>query len=271
MGRPKGSKNKKRNETAEAETQSLEEAKAAGERNVAEMVRKASGPVERGRHTRKLPVQADHAELDLAATSLGRLVEEQASVKEQRREAMAGFRDKLSHIQESMNEVAETVRNRTRLVDVECITYLLPTNEIQVVRADTCEVVESRVATAEELQETLPVNGTPSPLNDSARSVNKGGHGTTCNAGIEITLGGKIVRVVECERRDVHDLHRATWKDDMGAHEIAFPREGMRYSLDDAALEEDFLDEEPILPDSAIPHEVDGRELLGGDEVGAEG
>jgi hypothetical protein len=261
MGRPKGSRNKKRTETAEhanGETQSLESAQAQGE-----------AVVERGRHRRKLPVAVDHETIEAAATEMAMLVGANERLKSERRDAMAEFNERRSHIDERMSELADTVTGGTVLQDIECVTYLLPTNEIQVVRVDTSEVVESRTATAEELQETLPVNGAPSPLrNGEGRDHSKGCH----VAGLELVAGDKHSGWAPCVLPAGHQgKHRAEFSDTSGRVEQEYEA-GDEY---DTQLHKIVWrgpgDEDPILPDEAIPHQIDAASAELEAALGGEG
>lgn len=259
MGRPKGSKNKKRDEAAEhanGATHSLDEAKAKGEAVVAEMVRKASGPVERGRHRRKLPVKVDHGTIEAAANEMAKLVGSAERLKSERRDAMAGFKEQRAHIEGRMSELADTVTGGTVLQDIECVVYLLPTNEIQIVRVDTGEVVESRTATAEELQETLAVNGEPAPLvRDRAKE---------CHAAqLRLVVGGVHSGWAKCVLPGAHEgLHEAKFDGITVGFEA-----GVAYDTASFEVLTDWQPEDPILPDSALDHEVDGREF---DELAGE-
>jgi hypothetical protein len=251
MGRPKGSRNKKKT-GAEPETQSLDEAKAQGERNVAEMVRKASGPVERGRHKRKLPCKVDHSVIEHAAEEMANFVTASENLKSEKREALADFRERRSAIDEGLQRLAGIVNGGTELLDVEVIVFLLPTNEIRVVRADTGEVVETRTATPEELQETLPVNGEPAPLD---RDYSQDCH----EAELKLVHGTKLSGYAKCALPKGHDGHHfAEFGDTSGTVKQEFAPGDEYDTLTHKLVER----EDPILPDSALEHEVDAQKLL---------
>lgn len=123
--------------------------------------RKANGNgrsegIERRRYVEKLPVPADHKTIERASKEMAKLIRDDESIAEERREAMADFKSRQNAIHEQQKQWADTVENGTRLADVPVIERLIvETNEIQVVRQDTGEVVSTRIADAQDRQEAL--------------------------------------------------------------------------------------------------------------------
>ena len=119
-----------------------------------------TGAIERDRYEEKLPCIVDANAKNNAAAQLAACVRALAALKVERREAMAGFKKKMNGIEDRQAEYASTVENGTEMRNVDCVDYLLANNEVMTVRTDTGEVLDSRTATPEELQEPLAwVNG----------------------------------------------------------------------------------------------------------------
>jgi hypothetical protein len=117
-----------------------------------------AGAVKKGAHVEKLPVRIERDKVEAKAKKMAIVIREREEVLEEKREANAEYRSKLNHFDEQLTELAASVESATEAKNVECIDYLLPTNEIQTVRTDTGEVVETRAATSDELQAKLPLD-----------------------------------------------------------------------------------------------------------------
>jgi hypothetical protein len=115
-----------------------------------------NGAIIRGRHKEQLPCRVEGDAVELAGKELAKCVREQEELDEERREVLAGFREKQAGIKERAKAHATTVEMHTIARPVWCTKYLLRTNDIQIVREDTGEVVVTRAATPEELQQELP-------------------------------------------------------------------------------------------------------------------
>jgi ribosomal protein L37E len=113
------------------------------------------GGAERRRFTQELPVRIGDAEVATLADALAKTVREREALREKRREAMAGFRERENDIADREKRLAESVEKHTELRQVECLEILARSGEVRVVRLDTGEEIEMRQATADDLQEPL--------------------------------------------------------------------------------------------------------------------
>jgi len=120
-------------------------------------VPKANGDmVERHRYEEKLPCKVEGVDIDAAAQEMARVHRQREAMREQKRETNAKFRERLNFFDERMTELGEIVEHKTERRSVEVVEYLIArTNEIRVVRQDTGEVIETRAAKADELQDGL--------------------------------------------------------------------------------------------------------------------
>lgn len=116
--------------------------------------------VERARYELDLPVPATDKEVGQAASGMVAQIRKREAVLEERRDSMAKFREQLTAIDQRLGEYADTVENHTKLEKVKCVELLtVETSTIEVVRLDTDDVVETRAASAEDLQENLLPKG----------------------------------------------------------------------------------------------------------------
>jgi len=112
--------------------------------------------IERATYTKELPIPASRKEIEGAASAMAIEIRKREQLLEQRRESMAGFKSKLTGVDEKLLDLCATVEKGTKKGSVKCKEYLIvETNEIQVVRTDTGEVVETRTASAEDRQDNL--------------------------------------------------------------------------------------------------------------------
>lgn len=120
-----------------------------------------SKKVERDRYTQMLPCKIDKEDVDRASAELAKLIRERGEVLARKKAVNSNFREKIHFYDERLKELGTSIEGGTERRSVECVDYLLPTNEIQTVRVDTGEVIESRAATAEELQEPFGFDKKP--------------------------------------------------------------------------------------------------------------
>jgi hypothetical protein len=114
--------------------------------------------VERARYEEKLPVSADVSERNAAGEELAKLVDALEAFKIEKREIVAKLKDRRTGIEDRMNEMAGIYKG-TKLANVLCVEKLyVETCSVDVVRTDTGEVVRTRTATKEDLQEQMDVD-----------------------------------------------------------------------------------------------------------------
>lgn len=146
--------------------------------------------VERRRYVTNLPVPADPKTIAKASANFARLVSEDESLQEERRDAMAGFKSRKNVIDEQLREWRDTVEKGTQLAAVEVVELLVvETSEIQVKRLDTGEIIETRAASAEDRQEQLDLDAQAAteketPKGTAAARKKRGGK-TTVVAGAD--------------------------------------------------------------------------------------
>jgi hypothetical protein len=113
-------------------------------------------PVERRRFKDQLPCRIDDATVALKAAQLASFIHKREALRVERREANAVFREKLSYFDETLQDLATSVDLHTETRPVDCVERLTAQNEIETVRLDTGEIVDTRPAEAADLQESLP-------------------------------------------------------------------------------------------------------------------
>lgn len=128
--------------------------------------------VERARYNLKLPIRIGDAEVAVKAVDIAGVVRAREAVLEERREAAAKFRDRVKFFDERLLELSESIEQHTELRDVEVSEVLIvETNEIQVVRRDTGEIVSTRTASSEDVQERLELDAKASKKNGANPSL----------------------------------------------------------------------------------------------------
>ena len=101
-------------------------------------------------------MKIDPDEIAKNAIELAGVIERRDVIMEKKRESNARFRNELKFFDERLKELAAAVNKGEEQADVEVIEKLVVgTNEIQVTRTDTGEVLSTRTATAEDRQEAL--------------------------------------------------------------------------------------------------------------------
>ena len=131
---------------------------AASEANGSPPLRK---PVERRRFKEKLPVKIAAEAVAEKGDALAKVIHERNEMLEEQRESNSGFRERRAYFDQRLDELADSIESKTEIRLVPCIEYLIAeTNEIQVVRQDTGEVVPSlsRIAEGGDRQEALKLN-----------------------------------------------------------------------------------------------------------------
>lgn len=129
-------------------------AKSNGSRNKAKPAERAR--IERKRYNTKLPVAIPPELVVLRADELAKAVREREAHAEEHRARMADDREKRAHFDEKISELATAVEQHTETREVEVVEYLVEgTGNLEVVRQDTLEVIETKAASAEDLQESI--------------------------------------------------------------------------------------------------------------------
>ncbi len=118
------------------------------------------------------------------------IIRERKEVLEQKRESNAQYREKLSGYDARFDDLATSVEKSTELQDVICIDVLdVRTNVVDVIRTDTGEIVETRVAKKEELQETLFAGNAEAPEAEAPKPSPR----RRVKAGEEITAPAELL------------------------------------------------------------------------------
>lgn len=113
-------------------------------------------PVERARYQDSLPCTIGTDDVQVRASELAKVIRARDRLLDEKRESNATYRERIAFFDERLKELAESVEGKTERRPVDCVEYLYPEQgEVRVVRLDTNEVVESRTATAEDMQESL--------------------------------------------------------------------------------------------------------------------
>jgi hypothetical protein len=114
------------------------------------------GAVERNRYDEKLPCKTDAEVTTAKALELAKLEHQRTAFREAWKAQCAKARERRAYFEERIEELANEVDGQVEYRNVQVVEYLLPTNEVMVVRGDTGEVIETRAADADDLQETIP-------------------------------------------------------------------------------------------------------------------
>lgn len=114
-----------------------------------------AGATEKRRYTEELDVKNTDAQQAVMAGQLADVILEKGRIEDEKKEAMGGFNEKLKDLEAREKELAKDVHGGTHKEPVEVVEFLLPDNRIMCVRSDTSEIVEERVADADDLQEPM--------------------------------------------------------------------------------------------------------------------
>lgn len=113
-------------------------------------------------YTERLPVPLDVEDpiLRVKSDELATVILERLDVKEERREAMARFKERIGALDERERDLALEVKQKVKLVEVKVEKRLKRgTRKLTIVRLDTGKVIGEREATEKDLklaQEDLP-------------------------------------------------------------------------------------------------------------------
>jgi hypothetical protein len=122
------------------------------------------GAVARDRYEERLPCKSDDTVAAVKARELAKLAHQRTSFLERRKAENAKAREVRAYFDERIEELAAEVDGQVEYRNVEVQEYLLPTNEVIAVRRDTGEIIETRPADAEDLQDRIPGSeGKPKP------------------------------------------------------------------------------------------------------------
>lgn len=114
--------------------------------------------IEKRRYPRELLVELTELELAAKSNELAVVVRARDALLERKRSVMQRFKEQVTSMDNARTELAEAVETKKVRRPVECAEMLQArTSEILTVRLDTGEVLETRTASAEELQEKLPL------------------------------------------------------------------------------------------------------------------
>jgi hypothetical protein len=151
MAKPKKAKKKMTGEKPAGATKANGNAAEAAKGGPPERAR-----IERRRYKEKLPCAIPPEEVVFKADEMAATYRKVEALKEEKRTALADFRDQKAHLDETLADLATAVEQHTVSRDVDVIEYLIDgTGTIEVVRQDTLEVVICKAATSEDLQERI--------------------------------------------------------------------------------------------------------------------
>lgn len=114
------------------------------------------GAVERNRYDEKLPCRTDADVTTAKALELAKLEHQRTAFREAWKAQCAKARERRAYFEERIEELANEVDGQVEYRNVQVVEYLLPNNEVMVVRGDTGEIIETRIADADDLQESIP-------------------------------------------------------------------------------------------------------------------
>jgi hypothetical protein len=135
------------------------------------------GAVARDRYEDKLPCKSDDAIVATKARELARLEHQRTVFRESWKAQCAKTRERRAFFEERIEELATEVNGEVEYKNVEVQEYLLPTNEVIAVRLDTMEIIDTRTAEAEDLQDRIPGadEGKPKKPRGKGKRVNAEG------------------------------------------------------------------------------------------------
>jgi hypothetical protein len=117
------------------------------------------GAVARDKYEEKLPCQADDKIIATKARELAKLEHARTQFRASWKAVCAKTRERRAFFEERIEELAAEVDGQVEYENVEVQEYLLPTNEVIAVRLDTGEVVSTRTAESEDLQDRIAGTG----------------------------------------------------------------------------------------------------------------
>jgi hypothetical protein len=105
----------------------------------------------------KLPCPIDAATVHERSKEIARTIRERASMKEEKRETLAEYREKDNFYNETLERLASEVELETESRDVDCMDALdLARQVVETIRLDTHEVIATRPAEAKDVQVEIP-------------------------------------------------------------------------------------------------------------------
>ena len=120
------------------------------------------------REMRELPIALSEKEILARGELLAKEVQVRERVDTERKEAAAGFRERLDKHDAEIERLAEEVESGAETQDVECALYEDGDRMLmQWVRLDTGEVIEERPMSAEERQLDIGCDQPPDPENNN--------------------------------------------------------------------------------------------------------
>ena len=141
---------------------------------MAKKPKKANGGAkELDRWKERLLVDVTEQERDRLGREVARLTQERVSLEAQKAEMSTRIGSEIKKVVLAIATAAHVVETGRRLEDVE-VADLLAATQVRRTRLDTLEVLSERAATADELQEDLPLDPkpeTPAPKRGKKSSV----------------------------------------------------------------------------------------------------
>jgi hypothetical protein len=108
----------------------------------------------------RLPCQLDAQELLLKSKALAQALSEQAHVEDEKKEAAAEYKRQLDAIDAQLSALGLEVRTGIEYREVGCLERAdYQEGRVEIIRADTGEVVRIRPLEAHERQQQLPMTG----------------------------------------------------------------------------------------------------------------
>lgn len=146
----------------EDEAEPKEETKMAKDKDTEPKANGSAKPDERklvAEYHEPLPCKILSVDVEEKANALAVVLGEEAQLKDRKRSVLAEFRQKQNYYDERKAELGEAVRTKTERRSTKIQEWLLPTNEIEIIRTDTAEVIRKRTADAQDLQEDMWTDG----------------------------------------------------------------------------------------------------------------
>lgn len=150
--------------------------------------------------TRDLPVKLTQDELAGVAKDIGRLNRERVKMEGEAKASAAQWKDRISGLDAQIADLADLADSGQRALPVACEErHDYRRGEVQVVRLDTGELLESRPMTPAERQATLPLEQAPAtppadaggaPVGDDAQAAAPADDDTGAITDPDAVLGG---------------------------------------------------------------------------------
>lgn len=108
---------------------------------------------------RSLPVKLTREEVLEKGAELAGVVEDIDLETEDQKEQRQGMKSRMTELESRRARVASVIRRGQENRRVECTQYLTDDKHVILVRDDSGEEIEKRMAHDDELQQSLPVDG----------------------------------------------------------------------------------------------------------------